>query len=82
MNPQQYGFKAKRSPTMAIALATEKIVGAKASNCYGDLVMRDVAKAFDKVWREELKYKIKNLGLNPLLQRTLCDYIFDRYAYI
>lgn len=81
MNLQQHRFRAKRSTTTAIAIATENIAAAKANKCYVDLVLRDVEKAFDKKWREGLKYKIKNLELNPLLQKTLCRYVSDRYAY-
>lgn len=79
MSSLQHRFKVKRSTTTSIALATEKIATAKGSNCYVNPGLRDVAKSFDKVWREWLKYKIKNLRLNSLLQKAVCDYISDIY---
>lgn len=69
----------KRSTTIAIALAIENIVSAKANNHYVNIVLRNVSKAFDKVW-EGLKYKIKNLDLSPFMYKILCDYITDRFA--
>ena len=44
--------------------------------------MRDVAKAFDKVWHVGLKHKLLSLGLHDCFFRTLCDYLDDRKAAI
>ena len=45
-------------------------------------MLRDVKKAFDKVWRRGLQYKILQLGLNPILERILCDYVMERRAFL
>ena len=44
--------------------------------------MRDVSKAFDKVWRNGLKYKIHKLNLPPIITKTLCNYIDNRTVAI
>ena len=44
--------------------------------------MRDVSKAFDKVWHNGLKYKIHKLNLPPIITKTLCNYIDNRTVAI
>ncbi len=34
------------------------------------MVLRDVAKAFDKVWHNGLKYKVLRLGLPDILEKN------------
>ncbi len=34
------------------------------------IVLCDVAKAFDKVWHNGLKYKLLRIGLPPLLEKN------------
>ena len=46
------------------------------------MVLRDVAKAFDKVWHNRLKYKILRLGLPDILEKTLCNFLDNRKAKI
>ncbi len=46
------------------------------------MVLRDVAKAFDKVWHNGLKYKLLRLGLPPILEKTLCTFLDNRTAKI
>ena len=38
------------------------------------LALRDVAKAFDKVWHNGLKFKILRLGIPPLTEKILCNF--------
>ncbi len=45
-------------------------------------MLRDVAKAFDKVWINGLKYKLNHLGLPEILLKTLCSFLDDRSAKI
>lgn len=35
------------------------------------MVLRDVEKAFDKVWHSGLKYKIVQLGLPDILEKKI-----------
>ena len=43
---------------------------------------RDVAKAFDKVWHEGLKYKIIRENLPNCFEKILCNFLDDRSARI
>ena len=44
--------------------------------------MRDVSKAFDKVWHNGLKWKISELDLPTPYKRLLCNFLDDRTATI
>ncbi len=44
--------------------------------------MRDVAKAFDKMWHSGLKYKIIRLGLPEILEKILCNFLDSRTSKI
>ncbi len=46
------------------------------------LVLRDVAKEFDKVWHNELKYKLLGIGLPSFLEKTLCNFLDNMSALI
>ncbi len=46
------------------------------------MVLRDVAKALDKVWHNGLKYKILRLGLPDILEKILCNFLDNRKAKI
>ena len=45
-----------------------------------NIVCRDAAKAFDKVWHEGLKYKILHAGLPGIIERILCNFLDHRSA--
>ena len=47
-----------------------------------NLLLRDVSKAFDRVWHLGLKYKILHLGLPVPVEHLLCDFLEDRTARI
>ena len=53
---------------------------ANGSRC--NLVLRDVSKAFDRVWHLGLKYKILHLDLTAPVESLLCDFLEDRTARI
>lgn len=46
------------------------------------MVLRDVAKAFDKVWHNGLKYKIVRMGLPHILAKILWHFLDKRTAKI
>lgn len=46
------------------------------------VVLRDVAKAFDKVWHNGLKYKLLRLKLPTILEKTLCNFLDNRKAKV
>ena len=78
----QHGFRASRSTDTALAITYEKIAQALGEKqlCY--VVLRDVAKAFDKVWHNGLKYKLINLKLPPIFTKLLCTFLDQRTASI
>ena len=81
-NNQQHGFRKKRGVDTALTILTEYIAIQKGAKSSIDLALRDVQKAFDKVWIVGLQYKLLHLNLPPLLERILCDYITERKAKI
>ena len=82
LNIRQHGFRASRGTHTAIATINETISQKIREKCRIDIVLRDVAKAFDKVWHVGLKHKLLSLGLHDCFFRTLCDYLDDRKAAI
>jgi hypothetical protein len=82
MNVRQHGFKKGHGTHTALAIFHETIVNHLSDNCKIDIVLRDVSKAFDKVWHTGLKYKLLKLNMHPSFTRTLCDFITDRTAAV
>lgn len=78
----QFGFRQQRGTTHALALATESIAHYKADKGQCQIVLRDITKAFDKVWHLGLKHKILQLGLPTIYEKLLCDFLDDRQARI
>lgn len=81
-HPNQFGFRQDRGTTHALALITESIAQYKAQKGQCHLVLRDITKAFDKVWHLGLKYKILHLNLPVVSEKLLCDFLDDRTARI
>ncbi len=79
---RQHGFRPARGTTTAIATAYEYIATSLANKNQCFAVLRDVAKAFDKVWHSGLKYKIIRLGLPELLEKILCNFLDSRTSKI
>ena len=50
LNPRQHGFRQNRGTDTAIATLYEKISNNMALRYKTDIVLRDVSKAFDKIW--------------------------------
>ena len=46
------------------------------------IVLRDVSRAFDKVWHNGLKYKIKNIQLPEIIVKLLSSFLDNRTASI
>ena len=81
-SPGQYGFRRGRGTTHAIAIATETLAVHQASKYRCNVVLRDISKAFDKVWHLGLKFKLLHLGLPDDAKRLLCDFLDDRLARV
>ncbi len=65
-----------------ITTTYETIPNVLAENHQVVIVFRYVVKAFDKVWHNDLKYKVLHLGLPPVLEKTLCNLLENRAARI
>lgn len=63
MKDSHHGFRNRRKPGTALTAIYKTAAHHTAQNdqCY--LVLRSVSKAFDKVWIEELQFKIAHLDL-------------------
>ena len=80
--PTQHGFRPNRGTDTALALISEKISNILGKKEQCSIVLRDVSKAFDKVWHHGLKHKILNLGLPSIMTKILCNFIEKRKARI
>lgn len=78
----QHGFREGRGTNTALTIITETIAQSVNRKQQCHIILRDVSKAFDKVWHNGLKYKILQLGLPPHMERILCDYLCDRTVNI
>ena len=79
-NPRQHGFRQNRGTHTAIATLNEKISQDLRTGHKIDLVLRDVTKAFDKVWHNGLKHKLTSLDLPDCMTRTICNFMDNRTA--
>ncbi len=79
---RQHGFRPNKGTTTARALTYEAIANALSEKHQVLVVLHDVAKAFDKVWHSGLKYKLLQLGMPSLLEKTLCTFLDSRIARI
>jgi len=81
-NIRQHGFRQHRGTHTALATLHEKLHSNTLRNFHTDIVMRDVTKAFDKVWHTGLKCKLTQLHLHPCLTKTLSSFLHNRTASI
>ena len=82
LQPAQYGFRRGRGTTHAIAVASEAVALHLASNDSCNITLRDVSKAFDRVWHQGLQFKLLNLGLPDTVGRLLCNFLEGRIARV
>ena len=78
----QHGFRNFRGTDTALTVIHETIAHhtANKQQCY--LILRDVSKAFDKVWQDGLKYKIIQLQLPTPFTKLLNTFLVNREAKI
>ena len=81
-NINQFGFRTNRGTHQALALITEEISQNKSDKGQCQVILRDISKAFDKVWHLGLKYKILQLNTPTTIEKLLCDFLDDRQAQI
>lgn len=81
-NPNQHGFRKNRGTDTATALIYETIAAAKSNKLKTNIILRDISKAFDKVWHEGLLYKFLINNFPPFLTRILASYLHNRSAKV
>ena len=81
-NTHQYGFRRGLGTDIATATAYEKIAINQWEKQHCNVICRDVAKAFDRVWVEGLQYKILQTEMPDILQKSLCSYVSNRTVQI
>lgn len=82
LNDRQHGFRAKRGTGTALIVILETLAHhiARRAQCY--VVLRDVSKAFDKVWHTSLQFKLSHLNLPQCITKFICNFILNREAKI
>lgn len=81
-HPHQHSFRRERGTHTAISLIYENIAKSQGNREHCTMVLRDVSKAFDKVWHDGLKFKLIHLGLPRCLTALLCNFLDNRTASI
>lgn len=82
LHRDQHGFRGGRGTETALAHFHELVATGRAKNYKINIVLRDVAKAFDKVWIDGLKHKIITSNIPTYLKRIVCNYLTNRNAKI
>ena len=80
----QHGFRKRKSTNTLIASLYERLAREKAGgrNTLITMILRDIKKAFDRVWHQGLIYKLMQIGIETPLLRILTDFLKARKAYI
>ena len=79
----QHGFRPKRGVSSLLAHLYERISREKDDRkTLITIVHRDVSKAFDKLHKDSLIFKLSKLGLPDPLLRLLSNYLLNRTAQV
>lgn len=81
-NIRQHSFRKNRGTHTATSVIYENIAHSQQDHEQYNVVLRDVAKGFDKVWHDGLKYKIIRLNLPTNITALLCNVLDDRSATV
>lgn len=82
LSPVQYGFRRRRGTQRALALIWERCSGVMSQRQQCNLVLRDVERAFDKVWHFGLKRKLLDLEMPSRVTRLLFSFLDGRTARV
>ena len=74
-NPSQHGFRKNHGTDTATALIYELIAAGKSNQQKIITIMRDVSKAFDRVWHSGLIYKMLTSNFPEYLVRIIASYL-------
>ena len=78
ISPNQSGFKPGDSCINQLLAITHEIYKSFDDGFEVRGVFLDISKAFDKVWHEDLNFKLKQKGISGNLLNLLCDFLRNR----
>jgi hypothetical protein len=81
-NPRQHVFTPNRGTHTATAILYETIATARGNDEKLEIILRDISRAFDEVWHDGLRDKIRLAELPDCMTRLLSSYNTDRTASI
>jgi hypothetical protein len=81
-NQNQHGFRPGLGTGTATALLYEVIASGRANKLRQNVVLRDISRAFDKVWHAGLIYKLLINQIPDYLIRIIQNYLQNRLAKI
>lgn len=81
-NNNQHSYQKNRGTHTAIALLYEEIAISQSNREQCNIILRDVSKAFDKIYHNGLKFKILQLHLPRIMTSLLCSFLDNRKAKI
>jgi hypothetical protein len=81
-HPFQHGFRKNRGTNTALGLFCEILATNTSNNARTNVVLRDISRAFDRVWHDGLRQKMLNYQLPGYLKRIINSYITNRKTQI
>jgi len=82
LNKNQYGFRKGRGTTTALATFHEIIAISQQKGEQCIVALRDIKKAFDKIWHQGLTYKLIQLNLEEIFTKVICSFLHNRKAQL
>lgn len=81
-NQHQYGFRKGRGTQLALAALYETVALSQKKRYQCNVVCRDISKAFDKIWKHGLYFKLLQANLPSIIEKVLCNFNENRTATI
>ena len=72
-NKRQHGFRLKRGADTALAYTARDYCHTQRHGTSVDLMFRDISRAFDKVWHDGLRHKLRTAQLPDTMTRILSN---------
>nr|KAG5696480.1 hypothetical protein BaRGS_016519 [Batillaria attramentaria] len=82
LNPEQAGFRQHRSTEDQITFITQSIEDAFQEKKNTLAVWIDMEKAFDKVWKDGLRLKLRRYGVSGGMYTWISQYLHNRQARV
>ena len=82
LSPEQAGFRQHRSTEDQVTLVAQSIEDAIQDKKHTLAVWLDMEKAFDKVWRDGLRLKLRRCGVTGKMYTWISQYLYNRQARV